>query len=128
MTGLNACYVQDIANQIEQLARRDRRHLNGEAINDALIGLFHGQLKHADHRIHGRADFMAHGRQKSGLCPICLIGPLLGGIQLVDQLLAPRDDPLQVGNPGNRHQQQGSANGKALNDFIPIAQPETYDR
>ena len=128
MTGLNARDIQNIANQFEQLAGRGRGHFNGETIHETLVGFFHGQLQHANNCIHGRADFMAHGRQEGGLGPVRFVRCLLGDIQLSHQLMTPGYDSLQVGNPGNCYQQQHRSDGKPLNNFGPIAQPVTLDR
>ncbi|MNP40741.1 hypothetical protein D3C76_1344020 [compost metagenome] len=82
MARFDAGDVQNIADQLQQSPRRPRRHLDGETIHDPLIGFFHGQLKHADHRIHGRADFVAHGGQERGLGTVGLVGFILGFTQL----------------------------------------------
>ncbi len=60
----------------------------------ALVGTLEGQFQHPDHRIHRRADFMAHGREKGAFGSVCLVGAFLGSTQFVEQLAPVTDvDP-----------------------------------
>ncbi|MNG41446.1 hypothetical protein D3C84_1306410 [compost metagenome] len=51
--------------------------------------MFHaleGEFEHADDRIHRRADFMTHGRQKRAFGSVGFIGTLLRPTQIIEQL------------------------------------------
>ncbi|MND99863.1 hypothetical protein D3C80_922550 [compost metagenome] len=88
MSRFDTHHVEDIANQLQQPLGAVGRDLQGEAIELALIGLFQGDFQHADDRIHGGTDFVAHGRQKGGLGPAGRIGLVLGLAQCFEQVLA----------------------------------------
>ena len=53
-----------------------------------MIGTLESQLQHADHRVHGGADLMTHGRQECAFRAIGLIGTVLGAAQVIEQLAA----------------------------------------
>ena len=121
MPGLNARDVQNVPDQRQQLSRRSGSHLDGKPVQHTLLGFFHGQLEHADHSIHRRTNFMTHGGQKRGFGPVRLISTLLGGLQLLQQLLTFNDRATQISNPAQRHRQQNSGNRKALKNRGTIA-------
>ncbi|MCY1397258.1 hypothetical protein D3C76_1149690 [compost metagenome] len=92
--GLDAGDVQDIADELQQVFGRAIRHFDGRAIQVALVGALEGQFQHADHCIHGGANFVAHGCQEGALGAIGIVGLVLGLAQVFQQLPAFADiDP-----------------------------------
>ena len=89
------------------------RHLDRRTVGDALIGLFQRQFEHADHGVHRRADFMAHGRQKRGFGPIGIVRGVLGFLQLLQQLLTLTDLPTLPDDPAQRQQRKRPAPANA---------------
>lgn len=84
--GFDPGNVENVADQGQQVFRRAVRGFDRGAILAPLVHALEGQFQHADHRVHRRADFVAHGRQEGTLGPVGFIGLLLGGPQFVEQL------------------------------------------
>ncbi|MNJ38858.1 hypothetical protein D3C77_337160 [compost metagenome] len=78
MPGFDAGDVEDVTNQGQQVLGRVVGDFNGGSIQLALIGLFQGQFKHPENRVHRCADLMADSRQKGALGAIGVIGLLFG--------------------------------------------------
>mgnify|MGYP003645541347 CR=1 FL=1 len=81
--GLDMRQVEDIIENIEQGVARTLDQLHHFTLRGLQIRI-HQQAGHAEHAVHGRADLMAHRRQKLGLGPAGLGGLLPGLEQVVD--------------------------------------------
>ncbi|MNK93793.1 hypothetical protein D3C87_1139690 [compost metagenome] len=84
--GFDACNVENVADQFQQILRRVIGHIDGRTVRVVVFNSFQRQFEHADDRIHRRADFMAHGRQKRTFGPVGFICALFGTAQVVEQL------------------------------------------
>jgi hypothetical protein len=94
VAGFDAGNVEDVADQLEQAARRVRGDLDRQAVEHSLLGLAQGQLEHAQHGIERCAYLVAHGGKEVGLGLVGAVGIVLGRLQLHLQVLALGDiDP-----------------------------------
>ena len=100
--------VENVVNDAQQGNRR-RVHFLKVVLLPGRFARFQGQLAHADDGIHGRADFVAHVRQKCafGLIRLdCLIPqPSKLGVrqlQLGFHLFAPTDLPCHLYRAGRQ--------------------------
>ncbi len=104
LAGLNGRQVQNVVDQVEQipaaledlfqaglLARRGRRSAR-----------FH-ELGKAQNGIQGRAQFVAHARQKLGLGQIRALGLLLGKLELRQGVTQSLVQALALGDVGQNH-------------------------
>ncbi|MNJ53233.1 hypothetical protein D3C77_486130 [compost metagenome] len=76
-SGLDARDIEDVADQLQQAFCRGMGNFDAGPINGFAVGALERKLQDADNGIHGRANFMTHGRQETGFRAAGVVGQVL---------------------------------------------------